>query len=85
MVMPLLLVSVLPKLISDPETKKELEEVRQSMNVQQTMPEMSEIMANLFGGGVAGMLTLMANEKNYNMMSSYGRLYSMSSSFSKRR
>jgi len=54
MVMPLLLVSVLPKLISDPETKKELEEVRQSMNVQQTMPEMSEIMANLFGGGVAG-------------------------------
>ena len=63
MVMPLLLVSVLPKLISDPETKKELEEVRQSMNVQQTMPEMSEIMANLFGGGVAGMLTDGKREK----------------------
>ena len=51
MVMPLFLVSVLPKLMSDPDTKKELEQVQQSMNVQQNMPEISEIMANLFGGG----------------------------------
>merc|ERR1711936_872687 len=35
MIMPLFVVSVLPKILSDPETKKELDQVRQSMNVQQ--------------------------------------------------
>jgi len=50
MVMPLLLVTVLPKMMQDPETKKEMEEMQAKMNVQGQMPEMSEMITNLFGG-----------------------------------
>jgi hypothetical protein len=34
MVLPLLLVTVLPKMMNDPETKKEMEQMQQNMNVQ---------------------------------------------------
>merc|ERR1711934_316757 len=51
MVLPLLLITVLPKMMNDPETKREMEQMHQSMNVQNQVPEISEIMANLFGGG----------------------------------
>merc|ERR1712154_589434 len=51
MVLPLLLITVLPKMMNDPETKREMEQMHQSMNMQNQMPEMSEIMANFFGGG----------------------------------
>merc|ERR1712154_758623 len=47
MVMPLLLITVLPKMMQDPETKKEMEEMQAKMNVQ-NVPEM---ITNLFGGG----------------------------------
>lgn len=33
MVLPLLLITVLPKMMNDPETKKEMEQMQQSMNV----------------------------------------------------
>lgn len=51
MVMPLLLVTILPKMMNDPDTKKEMEQMQQNMNVQNQLPDMSEMMANLFGGG----------------------------------
>ncbi len=51
MVLPLLMVTVLPKMMNDPETKREMEQMQQNMNVQNQLPEMSEMMANLFGGG----------------------------------
>jgi len=51
MVLPLLLITVLPKMMNDPETKREMEQMQANMNVQNQMPEMSEIMANFFGGG----------------------------------
>ena len=88
MVLPLLLITVLPKMMNDPETKREMEQMHQSMNVQNQVikniasrfkidfrqninhcfhgptifyfydliqvPEISEIMANLFGGGGSG-------------------------------
>ena len=38
-------------LAQDPETKKEMEEMQAKMNVQGQMPEMSEMITNLFGGG----------------------------------
>merc|ERR1712223_1917052 len=50
MVLPLLLITVLPKMMQDPETKKEMEEMQAKMNVQ-SVPEMSEMITNLFGGG----------------------------------
>jgi hypothetical protein len=53
MILPLLLITVLPKMMNDPETKKEMEQMQQNMNVQNQMPEFSEIMTNLFSGGQA--------------------------------
>merc|ERR1719283_796618 len=50
MVMPLLLITVLPKMMQDPETKKEMEEMQAKMNVQSQIPDMSEMITNLFGG-----------------------------------
>merc|ERR1712013_827739 len=37
-------------MMQDPETKKEMEEMQAKMNVQ-NVPEMSEMITNLFGGG----------------------------------
>jgi len=51
MILPLLLMSVLPKMMNDPEAKREMEQMQQSMNVQNQLPEVSEVMANWFGGG----------------------------------
>ncbi len=34
MVLPLLLITVLPKMMNDPETKREMEQMQQNMNVQ---------------------------------------------------
>ena len=51
MVMPLLLVTVLPKMMQDPETKKEMEEMQARMNVQSQIPDMSEMLTSLWGGG----------------------------------
>ncbi|XP_023339482.1 ER membrane protein complex subunit 7 homolog [Eurytemora carolleeae] len=51
MVLPLLLVTVLPKMMQDPDTKKEMEEMQAKMSVQNQMPEVSELFTNFFGGG----------------------------------
>jgi len=52
MVLPLLLMTVLPKMMSDPETQKEMQEMQKNMASQRNqMPEVSEVFANLFGGG----------------------------------
>jgi len=51
MVLPLLLVTVLPKMMQDPETKKEMEEMQAKMSVQNQMPEVSELFTSFFGGG----------------------------------
>merc|ERR1739836_124913 len=53
MVLPLLLITVLPKMMNDPETKREMEQMQQQMNVNNQMPDMSELLANYFGGGGA--------------------------------
>jgi len=54
MVLPLLLVTVLPKMMGDPETQKEVQEMQRNMaNQRNQMPEVSEVFANLFGGGGA--------------------------------
>jgi len=50
MVLPLLLVTILPKMMQDPETKKEMEELQSKMSVQNQLPEVSELFANMFGG-----------------------------------
>ena len=51
MVMPLLLITVLPKMMQDPDTKKEMEEMQAKMNVQSQIPDMSEMITSLWGGG----------------------------------
>jgi hypothetical protein len=53
MILPLLLITVLPKMMSDPDTKREMEQMQQSMNVNNQVPDMSEMLANFFGGGGA--------------------------------
>merc|ERR1719431_501735 len=49
----LLLITVLPKMMNDPETKREMEQMQQQMNVNNQMPDMSELLASYFGGGAA--------------------------------
>merc|ERR1712241_11311 len=52
MVLPLLLITVLPKMMGDPETQREMQEMQRNMaDTQNQMPEVSEVFANLFGGG----------------------------------
>ena len=51
MVMPLLLITVLPKMMQDPETKKDMEEMQAKMNVQTQLPDMSEMLTSFLGGG----------------------------------
>jgi len=48
MVLPLLLIVILPKMMSDPETRKEMESVTLP---KYEMPEMSEMLTSFFGGG----------------------------------
>ena len=38
MVLPLLLITVLPKMMNDPETKREMEQMQQQMNVNSQVP-----------------------------------------------
>lgn len=51
MILPLLLITVLPKMMNDPDTQKEMEQMQQNMSMQNQMPELSELMTNFFGGG----------------------------------
>ncbi|CAH1402596.1 unnamed protein product [Nezara viridula] len=49
MVFPLLLVMVLPRMMNDPEARKEMEQF--SNLTKYDMPEMSEVITSFFGGG----------------------------------
>lgn len=49
MVLPLLLIMVLPKMMNDPETKKEMESLS-SFTKMQDMPDMSEMITSYFSG-----------------------------------
>ena len=44
MVMPLLLITILPKMVQDPET---MEEMQVKMNVQSQIPDMPEMITSL--------------------------------------
>lgn len=49
MILPLLLLLILPKMINDPETKKDLENM-QFPKMNSDMPEISEMFTSLFTG-----------------------------------
>jgi hypothetical protein len=54
MVVPLLLVVVLPKLVNqDPELQRELQQSTNILQPNQNMPNLSELMFNMFEGGSA--------------------------------
>lgn len=50
MILPLLLMLVLPKMMSDPEAKKEMENLNLSKMTNE-MPEISEMITSFFSGG----------------------------------
>ncbi|CAH2042714.1 unnamed protein product, partial [Iphiclides podalirius] len=50
MILPLLLIMVLPKMMNDPETKEDLKQITNLAKMSE-MPEMSEVITNLFSGG----------------------------------
>lgn len=52
MVLPLLLIMILPKMMNDPETKEELKQIS-NLTKMGEMPEMSEMITNLFSGGAS--------------------------------
>ncbi|KAH0951832.1 hypothetical protein HN011_000006 [Eciton burchellii] len=49
MVLPLLLIMILPKMMNDPETRKEMEQLNNLTNYN--MPEMSEVITSFLSGG----------------------------------
>ncbi|KAK9498636.1 hypothetical protein O3M35_003224 [Rhynocoris fuscipes] len=49
MVLPLLLVMILPRMMNDPEARKEMKQIQNFTNYD--MPEMSEVITSFFGGG----------------------------------
>ncbi|KAF7997847.1 hypothetical protein HCN44_009245 [Aphidius gifuensis] len=49
MILPLILVGVLPKIMNDPETRKEMEQLNSLTSYQ--MPEMSEMITSFLSGG----------------------------------
>uniref|UniRef100_A0A1L8E5T4 Putative actin binding protein n=1 Tax=Nyssomyia neivai TaxID=330878 RepID=A0A1L8E5T4_9DIPT len=51
MVLPLLLMLVLPKMMSDPEAKKEMENLNNLSKMTNEMPEISEVITSFFTGG----------------------------------
>jgi len=55
MILPLLFMFVLPKMMSlaDPDAQKEMQSQMSSLNTKQQLPDMSEMMSNLFGGSGA--------------------------------
>lgn len=49
MVLPLLLIMILPKMMNDPETKKEMEQIQSFTKFE--LPEMSDMVSNYLAGG----------------------------------
>lgn len=52
MVLPLVLIMILPKMMNDPETKKEMEQLSNFKKIHD-MPEMSEMITSFFSGGAS--------------------------------
>ncbi|XP_060523902.1 ER membrane protein complex subunit 7 homolog [Cylas formicarius] len=52
MVLPLVLIMILPKMMNDPETKKEMEQIQSMTKFE--MPEMSDMVSNYLAGNNAG-------------------------------
>ncbi len=50
MVLPLILLVLLPKILNDPEAKKEMENL-QLPTMGEGLPDMSEMLSKLLGGG----------------------------------
>lgn len=50
MILPLLLMLILPKMMSDPETKKEMENLNLNKMTSE-MPDISEVITSFFTGG----------------------------------
>lgn len=50
MVLPLILLVLLPKILNDPEAKKEMENL-QLPKMGEGLPDMSEMLSRLMGGG----------------------------------
>lgn len=50
MVLPLILMVILPRMMNDPETKKEMENMNLN-KISSEMPEISEMITSFFTGG----------------------------------
>lgn len=50
MVLPLILMVLLPRMMNDPETKKEMENMNLT-KISSEMPEISEMITSFFSGG----------------------------------
>lgn len=50
MVLPLILMVLLPRMMNDPETKKEMENMNLN-KISSEMPEISEMITSFFSGG----------------------------------
>ena len=50
MIVPLILMLILPKMMNDPETKKEMESLNLN-KLSSDMPEISEVITSFFTGG----------------------------------
>lgn len=50
MVLPLILMVILPRMMNDPETKKEMENMNLT-KISSEMPEISEMITSFFTGG----------------------------------
>ncbi|XP_055587493.1 ER membrane protein complex subunit 7 homolog [Uranotaenia lowii] len=62
MILPLFIMLVLPKMMSDPETKKEMENLNLS-KMTNDMPEISEMITSFFTGGASGGAGASAKDK----------------------
>lgn len=52
MVLPLILMIILPRMMNDPETKKEMENMNLN-KISSEMPEISEMITSFFTGGAS--------------------------------
>ena len=49
MIVPLILMLILPRMMSDPETKKEMDNL--NLNLKADMPDVSDMITSFFAGG----------------------------------
>ncbi|KAK9875530.1 hypothetical protein WA026_007918 [Henosepilachna vigintioctopunctata] len=61
MVVPLLIIMVLPKMLNDPETKKEMEQMQSLTKFE--LPEMSDVVTNFLSGGSSSSAATQQNKQ----------------------